>query len=457
MNKHLLCSAMLCWLTVLAWGQSQQLAQYSYISDRTFTSPEQLMGYDFKPAMREVPGEEPEEIAVGKYSFGITRKNLYVEGPEIRGVYSVNAINETEYGFILNTMNARDPTIQGHLKIVVDEIGQVEGLIFKRSTHEKEVIFFLRVIPAEVDAAEAEYFTNKGEKRVAEVDSLWTDVEVRPFLRVFQNMGGIQQRILPTDSVYLRFYKVVTVEEKKNVLQELSKGKKAKKRGLFGTRKSDDDVAVGVAADTMPAATVPTIDVERARAEQLAAVTGKPVEEYLTPVEPVDQETLLTDGFEEVAVDSIPLAQEAAVATDVDATNSTISPDSLQTSEGALTSTAFSADSLAVDSLGLALLDSLQLPTESSVDSSKLKITTKYYVDLNSFMRYDDGTSEMQHKTFLVNGMLERENPGARSGGDRYQWELNLHKRPNAYIYLDERYRVNSIRIDGQLFYMRGH
>ena len=71
-------------------------------------------------------------------------------------------------------------------------------------------------------------------------------------------------------------------------------------------------------------------------------------------------------------------------------------------------------------------------------------------------MRYEDGTSELQHKTFKVNSMYERVNTNARPGADRYQWELNLNKAPNAYIYLNERYQINSIEIEGQKFYMRG-
>ena len=417
-------ATLLCLTAGLCAAQSKPVGQYSYISDRTFTSPEQLMGYDFKPAMREVPGEEPEETPVGKYSFGITRKNLYVEGPEIRGVYSVNAINTTEYGFILNTMNARDPTIQGHLKIVVDDLGQVEGLIFKRSTHEKEVIFFLRVISEEVAAAEALYFTNKGEKRVAHVDSLWTGVEVRPFLRIFQNMGGIQQRILPTDSVYLHFYKVTTVEEKKGVIKSIAggkrdKGEKRKRLKFFG----QPDAAP--APDTTAPADVAIV---AEKAEAVAALDSAAAAAQVTPQAPADADALLGNPFDSTAADVVALPGVDSLALPLDSL-AQVAPDSLGAG-------------------GVTVPDSLA--------GVKLKVTTKYYVDLNSFMRYDDGTAEMQHKTFLVNGMLERENPGARSGGDRYQWELNLHKRPNAYIYLDERRRVNSVQIDGQKFYLRG-
>ncbi len=402
MNKHTLLTAVLIAWTLAA---AAQVAQYSYISDRRFTSPDQLMGYDFKPAMREEPGEDPTEVTVGKYSFGITRKNLYVEGPEIQGVYSLNEINTTEYGFILKTMNARDPTIQGHLKVVVDEIGQVEGLIFKRSNHDKEIIYFLRVIPSEVARAEAEYFTHKGQRKVEHLDSLWTGVEIRPFLRIFNNMGGIQQRVLPSDSVSLRFYHITTIEEKDNKVLAMVSGKKDKRKNKRDAEENaDDQLTASTEPMSLPAPTAP------AKPGALPA----------------------------------PAIHKTAEGETVDATRK-LAPDSLALA-------ASDTAAIAFDSTGLAAL----VAAEAAIDSSKLKITTVFYVDLNSFMRYDDGTAEMQHRTYTVNGAAERVNPAARPGGDRYQWELNLHKQPNAYVYLDEQLNVNSIEIDGQKFYMRG-
>lgn len=454
MNRHLTLVALLWAATTTVCAQ---VAQYSYISDRRFTSPDQLMGYDFKPAMREVPGEEPDEVQVGSYSFGITRKNLYVEGADIRGVYSLNEINTTEYGFILRTMNARDPTIQGHLKIVVDERGQVEGLIFKRSNKDKEVIYFLRMIPEDIAAAEAEYFTNKGQENVEHLDSLWTGVEIRPFLRIFNNMGGVQQRVLPSDSLSLRFYHVTTVEEKDNKVLALVKGKKKRRR-----RRDRDAETLTASAEALPLAGV-----------GLSATAATPA-----PAVPRTSEGQLVDA-------TVKLADATAAPAVTAATAVTAAPaapfvlDSVLAEAAPFDSTAlaFLADTLALTPdtlLGLldyALLDtSLHaaaelarlppvLPTAldtATVDSSDLKITTRFYVDLNSFMRYDDGAAEMQHRTYLVNGAAERINPNARPGGDKYQWELNLHKQPNAYVYLDEQYNVNSIEIDGQKFYMRG-
>jgi len=444
MKTHILLCTILCIVTASLTAQTKQ---YSYISDRTFTSPDQLIGYDFKPAMREVPGEEPEEIPIGKYSFGITRANLYVEGPGIQGVYSVNNINTTEYGFIMKLMNARDPTIQGHLKVVVDKIGQVEGLIFKRSNKEKEVIFFLRIIPKEVAAAEAEYFTHKGEKHIKSLDSLWTGVHIRPFLRVFHNMGGVQQRILPADSVYLNFYEITTVEEKQSLKERLGKkkNKKGKKQEAVDVEQTYAEVAQPKAADPEAQAA--------ARSALLAKVQGISADSAVTDVPLKSQEEILGNTFDVVDSDTILLEDQLDMATATDSVPM-LEQDSLLTMLDVTTATD-SVPMLQQDSLTMldlaATLDTLQ-----AIDSTKLKITTTYYVDLNSFMIYDDGSSEMQHRTYQVNGVVERENTNARAGGDRWQWELNLHKQPNAYIYLNEKFRVNSIVIDGQKFYMRG-
>ncbi len=419
----------LCTIMCLATATLEaQTSQYSYISDRTFASPDELIGYDFRPAMREVPGELPEEIPVGKYSFGITRKNLYVEGPSIQGVYSVNNINTTEYGFIMMLMNARDPTIQGHLKIVVDPIGQVEGLIFKRSNKDKEVIFFLRIIPKEVEEAEAAYFTHKGEKKIKNIDSLWTGVHIRPFLRVFHNMGGIQQRILPSDSVYLNFYEITTIEEKKSITEKLSK-KKKKKKGKKEAALVDQEEYADVAP---PTAADPEAQ-KAARAALLAKAQGIPADSAIVKVAPKSQEEILGMQFDNVTGDTLQAVEELTAVVPAD-----------------------SVTDVQTDSLLAMLNEEVAVVDSSAVDQAKLKITTNYYIDLNSFMRFDDGSSEMQHRTYQVNGIVERENTNARPGGDRWQWELNLHKQPNAYVYLDEKFRVNSVVIDGQKFYMRG-
>ena len=465
MNKHSLLGAAACLVfAAVPPGRAlaQGAAQYSYISDRTFTSPDQLMGYDFKPAMREVPGEEPEEVPLGKYSFGVTRNNLYVEGPGIRGVYSVNQTDQTEYGFLLKTMNARDPTVQGHLKIVTDEEGHVEGLIFKRSNDDKEVIFFLRVIPPEVEELEAEYFTHVGEHRIPSIDSLWGNVEVRPFMRTYLE-AGIQQRITPADSVYVNFYKVVTVEEReRGAMASLGIGRKGKRRS--GTGASLEEAMSDLWSEPLAMGAAGGVDAAAQR-EQLAALLATLQAGELPGAASASRAPARADTLAP-ATDSLAGAAPADTLAPGGAPPGSVAADPPATLLAGTGPTR--ADTLAPDSLGLALVDSTGAPdslalAQSAADSvaaavadTKFKVDAEYFIDINAYTTYDDGTSAMQHKTFQVFAVTERENGNSRAGGNRYQWEFELDKKRMGYVYLDEYFRVNSIELDGQAFFMRG-
>ena len=46
---------------------------YSYISDRKFKDPTDLVGYDFVPGIMEIKGSSQEELSPGEYSFGVTQ------------------------------------------------------------------------------------------------------------------------------------------------------------------------------------------------------------------------------------------------------------------------------------------------------------------------------------------------------------------------------------------------
>lgn len=187
-------------------------AQYSYITDRRFFEAADLVGYDFRPFMKEIPNDRKEEIDAGVYSFGITFKNLYVKGPGIEGVYNINNMSPDEYGFKLLLMNARDARLQGHLKVILNKYSMVEALIFKRSPTEKEIIFYLSAIPGKMKEAEQAYFTDRGELAIESTDSLWGK-SFRPFLRIHTE-ARVQERLRMGDSTTISFVKTVIVEEK---------------------------------------------------------------------------------------------------------------------------------------------------------------------------------------------------------------------------------------------------
>ena len=198
--------------------------KYSYMTDRKFFDPTDLAGYHFTPNKMEIPNESEQDLPAGSYSFGVTSNNLYVSGGDLKGVYSINNIDPKEYGFKLMLMNARDPTIQGHLKIILTENRHVDALVFKRSTKEKEIIFFLPEIPKRLEEKEEIFFTDRGEVEIEELDSLWGKT-IYPFLRI-QQSSGVQERLQVEDSTSVTFIEKITIIDK----TKPKKGKKKKKK-----------------------------------------------------------------------------------------------------------------------------------------------------------------------------------------------------------------------------------
>ena len=118
---------------------------YSYINERTFKDPTDLIGYNFKPFKMEIPGDyDPTMIDAGEYSFGVTRSRLYVNGGrDIAGLYEINNIEPTNYGFRVMLLNPRNPSNRGHLKVILNKYMEAEAVVFKRESKAQEVIFHL--------------------------------------------------------------------------------------------------------------------------------------------------------------------------------------------------------------------------------------------------------------------------------------------------------------------------
>jgi len=201
-------------------AQSQEM--FSFISDKMFTDPSDLVGYNFVPNFMEIPDETDGELDAGEYSFGVTQNNLYVKGEEIGGVYSLNNINPTQYGFKLMLMNARDPRIQGHLKIILNKYSQVDALVFKRSGRDKEIIFYNAELPEGDFMTEKDYFTDRWETELVYQDSLW-GMKVKPFFRI-HTRDKTQERLEMSDSTTIQFIEKITIIDK-------TKKKKKKKKG----------------------------------------------------------------------------------------------------------------------------------------------------------------------------------------------------------------------------------
>jgi hypothetical protein len=211
-------------LYFLLFTFTTQAQQYSYVSDRKFNYSSDLLGYTFVPGFAVYPDKEDlensSEVKIGssEFSFGITQNYLYVTGSEVEGVYNITSINPTNYGFLISTMNARDSRIQGHLKITLDNISQVTGLIFKKSAKTKELVFKLGDVPESVEALENDYFTKIKNKAIT-TDIIWGNT-YRPFFRIDDK----QHRLQIADSVKIEVtVDTVRVQKKKKVKTQIKK------------------------------------------------------------------------------------------------------------------------------------------------------------------------------------------------------------------------------------------
>ncbi len=211
------------WITALALLftgtiASAQFVSYTYVSDRKFQDPTDLIGWQFRPSELEIPDTRKSKFGPGEYSFGVTQNNLFIEGPDIAGVYSINNINPAEYGYILNLMNARNPTLQGHLKVILNKYRQADAVIFKRSPNEKEIIFWLPLLSQKEYDTNGQWYTDRREIFLADKDSLW-GTSIKPFLLIDQ-VNKKQQILAIDDSTSFHFTREIEHTLKKKKLKK---------------------------------------------------------------------------------------------------------------------------------------------------------------------------------------------------------------------------------------------
>jgi hypothetical protein len=194
---------------------------YSFVTDKKFQGPDELIGYSFRPSMivypdKEDPKDSREEgLAPEDIVFRVSKNYLLVESEsfeDYKGAYSINSIDPADYGYKISLMNARNPSIQGHLKVVLNKFDEVDAYIFKPSNKVEEVIFYQAEIPEHLDKSEAEYFTDITDITITDT-SLWYTT-VYPFFEIEQVQ---QRRLTPADSVSIFFdVDTVVVNDKKN-------------------------------------------------------------------------------------------------------------------------------------------------------------------------------------------------------------------------------------------------
>ncbi len=202
--------AFVFYLIPLTAQDNEEKFSYSYITDRKFFVPDDFIGYTFFPSEIEYTDGDKDEVKPGEIGFAISPQDLMITGGEFKGIYSIVSIDAARFGFLLKLMDARSPTDQGHLKVILDGKNNVDAFVFKKSRDKQEVIFYQERINGDLAEAEKKYFTDRNEVVLVEPDSLW-GTRVNPFLRVSRKE---QDRIERADSVYFEFVKEVVSKEK---------------------------------------------------------------------------------------------------------------------------------------------------------------------------------------------------------------------------------------------------
>lgn len=214
----------LLFITLFSFSSLIAQINYSFISDKKFQGPDELIGYSFRPNTIVYPDKEDpkdsEEVGLAPEDivFRISKNYLLVESEtyeEYKGAYSVNSINPADYGYKISLMNAQNPSIQGHMKIILNKQDEVDAYIFKPSNKIDEVIFYQAAIPEHLANVEKEYFTDVTDVMITDT-SLWYTT-IYPFFEMDQ---GQQRRLTPADSVSIFFdVDTVVINEKKNKIR----------------------------------------------------------------------------------------------------------------------------------------------------------------------------------------------------------------------------------------------
>ena len=216
MQKHIFLLLFLG-INLVAWAQ-QNTKIYTYHNDHKVWNTDDVIGCTFVPAERESSDGKGNmqgratRLAAGEVVIKVMRDYLYVtqNGEEVK--FSVNQITTEKYGFKLALMDARNPSLQGHLKIIRDENRYVRDLIFKRSREEKEVVFRQAEPDKRTEQDYTKYFTNKDSVKLETKEAFWKKT-FRPFFQV----SASQTRLYKDDDLSISFTQDTVIVKKAKI------------------------------------------------------------------------------------------------------------------------------------------------------------------------------------------------------------------------------------------------
>jgi hypothetical protein len=210
--------------------------EYTHTSDFVIKNTPDLVGYVIHPKEGKFSNSPIiRTVKLGLVEFKITETDLYV----VENVkYSTTGItSETDYkNYRLNIqqiaqnratnsyeiilMDLRNPDVQGHLKVQLNEQDQIIRLQFKPTPNEPERTYELMPPPSDIEQRDGKFFTHSLDIDLEFVTDLWSRKQViYPFMQIKNRVENRQvSRIYPSDRVKIAFEERTELKGKKEKL-----------------------------------------------------------------------------------------------------------------------------------------------------------------------------------------------------------------------------------------------
>lgn len=222
---------------ILLLAQEPQEAQYTFVEDRQFIKESDVFGYTFIPSQGKMgTAHYPDPVKAGLVSFTISSADVIVHEQAkftpggISGVdaeakpYSLRIarIEKTTYGYELQLVDIRNRELQGHLKIYIDAISQVDMLKYRPSKADHEHIYMVKRTPKGQGLLDGKYFTHQLDFDARTLDEFWGKT-LYPFMSLEQESDINNRkisRIQSEDDMTVKFTEKLVLKGKKEKLQQ---------------------------------------------------------------------------------------------------------------------------------------------------------------------------------------------------------------------------------------------
>lgn len=191
-------------------AMAQEKARYTFVTDKVFHQAAELYGYTLIPNEWEDASGSHGKLSPGEVSFSIFRGYLVVKGTKSAGSYSINRISkEGRNVFKVSTLDPKDPSRQGSLKVILDDNNNIDAYIFRQSRNHDEVIYYQAGYTMQEKNKQEKVFTDKNEMVLVEDAEIWGSV-IRPFFVINRSKTA---RVYGADNVAIEFVETIEIKE----------------------------------------------------------------------------------------------------------------------------------------------------------------------------------------------------------------------------------------------------